>query len=110
MKLRIKTLARDKGMTMQDIAKQLGINPVNFSNSINKNPTLKRLEEVASVLGVRVSELFDPQPQNSIQGYVEFNGHIHKINNLQDLKDITKQAEDYSISIKELFSGFDITF
>ena len=45
---------------MADIAKQIGISRVNLSNSLNGNPTLSRLTEVAKILGVEVSELFRP--------------------------------------------------
>ena len=45
-------------MTMAQIAEKLGINPITLSQSLNGNPTLSRLTEVANVLGVDVSELF----------------------------------------------------
>ena len=53
--LRVVEIAHSKGMTMADIAKQIGISRVNLSNSLNGNPTLSRLAEVAKILGVEVS-------------------------------------------------------
>ena len=58
MELRVVELAHAKGLTMADIAKQIGISRVNLSNSLNGNPTLSRLSEVAKILGVSVRELF----------------------------------------------------
>ena len=58
MALKIREVARSKGMTMAQIAEKLGINPITLSQSLNGNPTLSRLTEVANVLGVDVSELF----------------------------------------------------
>ena len=58
MALKIREVARSKGMTMAQIAVKLGINPITLSQSLNGNPTLSRLTEVANVLGVDVSELF----------------------------------------------------
>lgn len=87
MGLRIKEICKEKGVRMVDIADKLGINPVNLSSSLNHNPTLSRLTEVAEVLGVDVSELFE-QPAHSaptINGFVEVNGTIHKIQSKQDL-------------------------
>ena len=58
MALRVKEIARAKGITMNEIAEQMGINPVNLSSSLNGNPTLNRLQEVANILGVEISDLF----------------------------------------------------
>ena len=52
MELRVVELTHAKGLTMADIAKQIGISLVNLSNSLNGNPTLSRLSEVAKILDV----------------------------------------------------------
>ena len=74
-KLSVKELCKLKGMSMQDIATALHINRVNLSNSLNGNPTLDRLRQVAEVLGVEVSELFQTPRINELSGFVEFNQH-----------------------------------
>ena len=48
MPLKIKDVARSKGMTMTQIAEKLGINPITLSQSLNGNTTLSRLTEVAT--------------------------------------------------------------
>lgn len=58
MNLRVKEVCKEKGMTMQQIADIIGINRVSLSNSINGNPTLSTLENIANALGVEVVELF----------------------------------------------------
>ena len=68
---------------MADIAKQIGISRVNLSNSLNGNPTLSRLAEVAKILGVEVAELFKPTTTGkTITGYLEYNGRIVKVDSL----------------------------
>jgi len=84
MGLRIKEVCKEKGLKMSDIAEKLKITPVNLSASLNGNPTLNRLTEVANILGVDVSELFE-QPNISVKGYVEVNGTIHKVQSKEDL-------------------------
>ena len=72
---------------MSDIAKKVGISRVNLSNSLNGNPTLSRLTEVAKILGVEVSELFKPaSTQKVVSGYLEYEGTIYKVTSLNDLK------------------------
>lgn len=70
---------------MSDIAKKVGISRVNLSNSLNGNPTLSRLKEVAAILNVEVSELFKTSSTSEICGYVEYNGKIIKIDSKESL-------------------------
>ncbi len=58
--LRIKDLCKEKGITMQVLAeKRLGITNQALYASINGNPTLERLQQIAKALDVEVTELFD---------------------------------------------------
>jgi transcriptional regulator with XRE-family HTH domain len=87
MELRVVEIAHAKGMTMADIAKQVGISRVNLSNSLNGNPTLTRLTEVAKILGVEVAELFKTTPaEKKVSGYLEYEGRIVKVDSLDSIK------------------------
>lgn len=48
------------GNSEKTVAK-IGINPITLSQSLNGNPTLSRLLEVANILDVEISELFTPK-------------------------------------------------
>ena len=94
MELRVVELAHAKGLTMADIAKQIGISRVNLSNSLNGNPTLSRLTEVAKILDVEVSELFKPSVTSyAVSGYLEFNGRIVKVDSLDAVKRFIADVE-----------------
>ena len=94
MELRVVELAHAKGHTMADIAKQIGISRVNLSNSLNGNPTLSRLKEVAKILDVEVSELFKPSVTSyAVSGYLEFNGRIVKVDSLDAVKRFIAEIE-----------------
>ncbi|AQX00445.1 helix-turn-helix transcriptional regulator [Elizabethkingia sp. HX WHF] len=62
MDLRIKEICKEKGMMLKDVADKINITEVGLSKSLNGNPTLKRLEEVAKALNVDFLELFVKQP------------------------------------------------
>ena len=94
MELRIVEIAHSKGLTMADIAKQIGISRVNLSNSLNGNPTLSRLTEVAKIIDVEVSELFKPSVTSyAVSGYLEFNGRIVKVDSLDAVKKFIADVE-----------------
>lgn len=57
--MRIKELLKEKNITAKELAKILNLSEGALSQSINGNPTLERLEQIASALGVTVPELFE---------------------------------------------------
>lgn len=90
MELRVVELAHAKGLTMADIAKEIGISRVNLSNSLNGNPTLSRLKEVAKILGVEVAELFKGDDtyisNNEMCGCIFFKGKMYTFNDRVELE------------------------
>lgn len=94
MPLKIKDVAKSKGMTMAQIAEKLGINPITLSQSLNGNPTLSRLTEVADVLGVDVSELFvQPKGKQDIHGCIFINGKENIVNSREDIENLLKNLD-----------------
>ena len=95
MPLKIKDVAKSKGMTMAQIAEKLGINPITLSQSLNGNPTLSRLTEVADALGVDVSELFvQPQGKQDIHGCIFVDGDPVVVNSKEELLKLAKVLEN----------------
>ena len=91
MSLKVKDVAKSKGMTMTQIAEKLGINPITLSQSLNGNPTLSRLTEVADVLGVDVSELFvQPRGEQDIHGCIFVDGDPVVVNSKEELLKLAK--------------------
>ena len=99
MKLKITELAHQRGMTMSDIAKLIGISRVNLSNSLNGNPTLSRLEEVARILHVDVPDLFDKEEKISVSGYLEYAEKIVKIDSIEGLRAVSAEIDTQGESL-----------
>ena len=67
---------------------------MNLSNSLNGNPTLSRLTEVAKILGVEVAELFKPTSTGkTVSGYLEYDGRIVKVDSLDVVKRFIAEVE-----------------
>ena len=65
MNFRVKEVCREKGVTMEKIASDLGITPNTLTRNINGNPTIDTLERIAAALNIPVTELFE-QPATDI--------------------------------------------
>ena len=63
--LRIQYLCKEKGITLAELASSLGIHYQSLYDSINGNPTLKRLQDIAFHLGVNVKDLFADDTEES---------------------------------------------
>lgn len=99
MELRIVELAHKKGLTMSDIAKMIGISRVNLSNSLNGNPTLSRLREVAKILNVEVAELFKQSEKIQVNGFIEYNNKMVKVDSISALRCVMMELDQDSNSI-----------
>jgi transcriptional regulator with XRE-family HTH domain len=91
--LRIKSILKKKGMTMNDLALKLGINRVSLSVAIKRdgNPQLNTLKRISDILGVELYELFERKEKGDpdISGYLEVKGKgIFKIGCFEDLERI----------------------
>ncbi|MBD5191338.1 MAG: helix-turn-helix transcriptional regulator [Bacteroidales bacterium] len=63
--MRIKELLKQKGITAKELAAKLNLSEGALSQSMNGNPTLERLTQIATALGVSVSELFEEPRKDS---------------------------------------------
>jgi transcriptional regulator with XRE-family HTH domain len=92
--LRIKELLKLRGMTLNQLAERMNLHRVNLSSSINGNPTLERLKEIAKILEVNVSDLFSKPDLIEVNGYLEFEEEIYKITKLSDLESIVEKIKN----------------
>lgn len=81
--LRIKEAIKAHGLTVEQVAKRMGILPSALSQSINGNPTVEKLEKIASALGVEVTELF--AKRGDFVAFVRRNGDTHTFDTEKDL-------------------------
>lgn len=97
--LRIKEILKQQGKTMQDLADMIGINRVNLSNSLNGNPTLDRLKQVADCLNVDLKDLFRETKKEGVEifGLVKINEDVWIVDNFPTLEQVYNQAK----SLKE---------
>ena len=93
LKKRVEELARQRGLSMAGLAKLLGIERANLASSLDGNPTLSRLESVATILHVEVPDLFEREERPIISGYLEYDSKIVKINSVEDLRAILAEVD-----------------
>lgn len=64
--LRVQEICKIQGITMQQLAKKMGITYQALYASVSGNPTIGKLKEIAEVLGVNITDLLDEDKENNI--------------------------------------------
>jgi len=88
MGLNIKKVCKEKNISLTEVAQHIGISPISLSQSLNNNPTLSRLQQVASALGVEVDDLFDKEPDASVHGCLYVNGEPVLVKSKKDIENL----------------------
>lgn len=65
--LRVNEICKEKGISQKDLAKKLGVTYQSLYANLNGNPTLSKLNDIASALGVEVGELFTPADNHTFR-------------------------------------------
>ena len=94
MSLRVKELCKERNIQLKDLAEKLGITPVSLTQSLNGNPTLSRLTEIAKILDVEVADLFSDRSKENVHGCIYVNGEPNLINNVGDMKKLLERLEN----------------
>jgi transcriptional regulator with XRE-family HTH domain len=90
--LRVKEICKEKGITMLDLAKRIGITYQALYSSVAGNPALSTLEKIASALDVEVAELFKENraPSEGNRGdftaFIDHGGKLYRFDSLGALK------------------------
>ena len=93
MKLSVKEVCKEKGLTIQDLADKMEMKRESLSRAINGNPTLETLEKIASALEVDITELFGPSSSGGIIGVIRIRDTNYNINSVSDLQNLVNGIE-----------------
>lgn len=66
----IKKVIRDHGFTLEKVANELGVSKSTMTQYVSGNPTLSKLQDIARVLGIPVSELVRDTDASPAEGMV----------------------------------------
>ena len=92
--LRIEEILKERGISKTQFADMMGVAKQNVSLLLNTtNP--QKMEKIAEVLAVKFTDLFvtDDQPQDELNGFVEYKGEIHRIKAKVDLENLLKSMK-----------------
>ncbi len=76
----LREICKRKGLKLSDVADRVGTSQSNLVTSVKGNPTISRLQDIASALQVSISELLTSRPEKA-QGLVIIDGRTYQVAN-----------------------------
>lgn len=65
--LNIKKALADHNITQVQLGEKLGLSPQSLTSVIKGNPTVKKLEDIATAIGCDITDLFYPDPSEEAE-------------------------------------------
>ena len=92
---RVKEICADKGIQLKELASIMGVKPESLSRTLNGNPQLSSLENIAKAWNVGVADLFADKTENcvisssttlnSLHSIIVYKNKTYIADNLNDL-------------------------
>lgn len=76
---RVKEICADKGIQLKELASIMGVKPESLSRTLNGNPQLSSLENIAKALNVGVADLFADKSENCVISSSTTPNSLHSI-------------------------------
>lgn len=83
--LRVKEIAKEKGISMSEVAKRMNMTAPGLSMALSRNLTLDVMKRIADALEVEIWELFTKKEKTEIAGFVKVKGNIYEITSKEDI-------------------------
>lgn len=90
---RVKEICADKGIQLKELAAIMNVKPESLSRTLNGNPQLSSLENIARALNVGVADLFADKTENYV---ITSSTTPNTLNSIIVYKDKTYLADNLS--------------
>lgn len=98
IRLRVEEILKEKGISKVQFADLMGIKKQNVNVLLETN-NIKKLEEIATVLGVDLTDLWiDTKTEEiiSINGFIEFDNNVYTIKTADDFNRLVEIISNYN--------------
>lgn len=95
--MEVKTIIKQKGFTMEAVAKRMGITRVTLAQNLSRNPTVGTLQKIADVIGCKVGDFFADEiniDKSELTALIHHKGDFYKAGTIEELKKIVAEIEE----------------
>lgn len=88
----IKKVIKERGYTIEEVAKKMGISRVTLSQNMSRNPTIGTLERIANAIGCKVVDFFQDE-QAPFSAIIKYNGELKEVTSVGELEKIVSELK-----------------
>lgn len=95
--MEVKTIIKQKGFTMESVAKKMGITRVTLAQNLSRNPTIGTLQKIADVVGCKVGDFFIDEVNmnnNELTALIHHKGEFYKATTIAELEKIVAEIKE----------------
>lgn len=95
--MEVKTIIKQRGFTMEAVAKKMGITRVTLAQNLSRNPTVGTLQKIADVIGCKVGDFFADEiniDKDELTALIQHKGDFYKANTIEELKKVVAEIEE----------------
>lgn len=95
--MEVKTIIKQKGFTMEGVAKKMGITRVTLAQNLSRNPTIGTLQKIADVIGCKVGDFFIDEVDgnyNELTALIHYKGDFYKATTIAELEKIVAEIKE----------------
>jgi transcriptional regulator with XRE-family HTH domain len=91
----VKSIVKEKGFTIEQVAKEMGITRFTFTQNLNRNPTMRTLQRIADVLGCKVGDFFKDEIEPSeFVALVKCNGNTYSVSSIPEARMLLDKLDE----------------
>lgn len=97
--MEVKTIIKQRGFTMEAVAKKMGITRVTLAQNLSRNPTVGTLQKISDVIGCKVGDFFADEiniDKSELTALIQHKGDFYKASTIEGLKKIVAEIEEKS--------------
>lgn len=92
----IKSIIKEKGYTIQDVANILGVNRVTLTLTLQGNPTYKKLKEIANAIDCDICDFFRDETtkiktESDLIALIRYKGQMYQAETIEELEGIVEK-------------------
>lgn len=103
MKLRINEVLEEKGMSVAELGRRVGVSRASMHNTISKdNPTIETLQSIAKALEVPITSLFKSEESEDLSALIDRKNKLYRATTQEELENLV-----IDFSLEETLSGIN---
>jgi len=90
----VKSIIKEKGFTVEQVAKEMGITRFTLAQNLSGNPTMKTLHRIARVLNCNIGDFFRDEVNTNFIAMIKTGKKMYSASSLEELEEVITKLKE----------------